>query len=231
VKTLWTVLSVLAVANLLALLGLVGWLKSSDRLDASRVRQIREVFKETLTQQKSREEEAKAKAEAEQKAAEEQAKAARPPVTAADTLELKLEQSKADQERMDALRRDAKILQDTLKRERAQLDADKAAFLKEKAEFEQARKVVAQTEGNAQFKKALATLEGLKPDKIKATLQQLIDAKDVDQAVAYLNAMQERTRARVIDEFIKSDPKVATDLLERLRTRGMIASVPEAPPG
>jgi len=90
---------------------------------------------------------------------------------------------------------------------------------------------VAETEGNAQFKKALATLEGLKPDKAKAALQELINGKQVDQAVAYLNAMQERMRTKVIDEFITADPKVATDLLERLRTRGMIARAPEAPPG
>lgn len=229
-KAIWTILSVLAVANLLALLGLVGWLKSTDRLDNSRIRQIREVFKETLAQQKAREDDAKAKADAEQKAAEEKAKAALPPVTAADTLELKLEQSKVDQERMEALRRDVKILQDTIKRERTQLDIDKAAFAKETAAFDQARKVVAQTEGAAQFKKALGTLEGLKPDQIKTALQQLIDGKQEDQAVAYLNAMEERTRAKVMQAFITGDPKVATDLLERLRTRGLIARVPEAPP-
>ena len=48
---------------------------------------------------------------------------------------------------------------------------------------------------------------------------------------AYLNAMQERTRTKVLDEFIKSDPKVATDLLERLRTRGIAARAPETMPG
>jgi hypothetical protein len=89
--------------------------------------------------------------------------------------------------------------------------------------------VVAQTEGNAQFRKALATLEGLKPDKVKLTLQQLLDQGEADQVVAYLNAMQERTRTKVLDEFIKSDPKVATDLLERLRTRGLIARASEKP--
>lgn len=230
-RTIWTILSVLAVANLLALLGLVGWLKSTDRLDTGRVRQIREVFKETLSQQRAREEDAKAKTEADQKAAEEKAKAAAPPVTAADTLELKLQESKADEERLEAIKRDVKIMQDTLKRERAQLDADKATLQKERAEFEQARKIVAETEGNAQFKKALATLEGLKPDQIKLALQQLIDQKNEDQAVAYLNAMQERTRSKVVQAFIDADPKVATALLERLRTRGLMARAPENPPG
>lgn len=230
-RTLWLVLSVMAVANLLALLGLVGWLKATDRLDMTRAQEVRRLFGETLAEQKAREEEARAKAEAEKLAALESERAQRPPVPASDALELKLEQSTADQERAEALRREARLIQDTLRRERAQLDAEWAALKKAKAEFEQARKIVAQTEGAAQFRKALATLEGLKPDKAKLALQQLIDAQEVDQVVSYLNAMQERTRTKVIEEFIKADPKVATDLLERLRTRGLVARVPEAPPG
>jgi hypothetical protein len=228
-KTIWTVLAVIAVANMLALLGLVGWLQSSDRLDMTRVAEVRRLFVETTAERRSREDEEKAKAEAEQKTAAERAKEGQPPLTAGDALALRLEQSKLDHERMQALRREVQLLQETLRRERSQLDAERAALQKDKNEFEQAREAVAKTEGNAQFKKALATLEGLKPDKAKTALQQLLDQKQADQVVAYLNAMQERIRTKVIDEFIKSDPKVATDLLERLRTRGLLARGPERP--
>ena len=62
-RTLWTALSVLAVANALALAGFIGWLKATDRLDSARVAQVRTVFTKTLTQEKSEEEEAKAKAQ------------------------------------------------------------------------------------------------------------------------------------------------------------------------
>lgn len=230
-KTIWTMLSVLAVANLLALVAFTGWLRSTGRIDVSRVRQVRQMFTETLAQQRTREDEAKVQAEAQEKAAAQKAKESLPPIAAADALTLKLEQGKADQERLESLKREVQILRETLQRERNQLDADKAAFKKDQDEFERARHSVAQTEGNAQFKKALATLEGLKPDKAKTTLQQLIDAKQVEQVVSYLNAMQERTRTKVMDEFIKSDPKVATDLLERLRTRGLAARAPESTPG
>ena len=230
-KAIWTILAVIAVANMLALLGLVGWLKSSDRLDMARVAEVRRLFVETTAQRKTREEDDKAKAEAEQKAAAELAKQGQPPLAAADVLAAKLEQSKLDQERLQSLRREVQLLQETLRRERTQLDADRQAFLKERADFEKARQAVVQTEGNAQFKKALATIEGLKPDKAKTALQELLDLKQVDQVVAYLNAMQERSRTKIIDEFIKSDPKVATDLLERLRTRGMLARGPETAPG
>lgn len=230
-KTIWTVLSVLAVANLLGLLAFAAWLGGTDRLDVSRVREIRAVLTQTLTQQREAEAKTKAQEEAEQKAAEEAAQRALPPVTASDTLQLKLEQSKADLERVEAMRREVRILQETLRRERQALDDDRAALDKARADFERARRVVAETEGNAQFKKTLATYEGLKPDKAKAALQELIGQKQIDQVVAYLNAMQERTRTKVIDQFIADDPKVATDLLERLRLRGQLASAPEGPPG
>jgi hypothetical protein len=230
-RTLWTILSVMAVANALALAGFLGWLKATDRLDSARVAHVRLTFVKTIAQQKAEEEEAKAKAAAEQKAAEEKAKEGQTPVSASDVLRVKLEQGQADQERAEALKRETQVLRETLQRDRAQLETDRAALKKERDDFERARKLVADTEGNAQFKKVLATLEGLKPDKAKTTLQELIDQKQVDQVVAYLNAMQERSRTKVIDEFVKADPKVATDLLERLRTRGLAARAPENSPG
>jgi hypothetical protein len=45
----------------------------------------------------------------------------------------------------------------------------------------------------------------------------------LELVVAYLNAMQDRTRSKVIGEFLKDDPTLASDLLERLRQRGQIA--------
>jgi hypothetical protein len=225
-KTLWTALSVLAVANLLAMIGLVGWLRASHRLDVARLREVRQILAETAEQRLAREDAAKAEAEALKRAEQERARAAIPPVPAEGILQIKLEQSQADQARQDNLRREAQILQETLARERRALDADKAALARERAEFERARQLVMETEGNAQFKKTLGTLEALKPDKARAMLQVLIDGQQMDQVVAYLNAMQERTRTKLINEFAQTDPKVATDLLERLRQRGIRAAVP-----
>jgi hypothetical protein len=220
-KKLWTVLSVIAVANLFAIGGLVAFLKFTGRLDAARVREVRQLFSETAAQRKAKEEEAKTKAEADAKIAKDDAKIGTPPVAASDSLDLKLQQSQIDITRLESLKREVQILQETLGRQKARLDDDRRNLEKEKLDFHQARDVVAKAESDTQFKKALATLEGLKADKAKTTLQTLIDQKQVDQVVSYLNAMQERTRTKVIDEFVKSDPKVATDLLERLRTRGL----------
>lgn len=229
-KTLWSVLSVIAIANLLALLGIVGYLKMSDRLDAQRVRELRQLFNETGSQRKAKEEEAKSQAEKDAAAEKENAKKGTAPVTAGDALEFKLQQSQVDLARIESLKRDVQVLQETLARQKKALDDDRATLDKERRDFDQAREVVRKNEGDVQFKKALATLEGLKADKAKSTLQTLIDQKQVDQVVSYLNAMQERSRTKVIDEFIKADPKVATDLLERLRTRGVSVAGVGGPP-
>jgi hypothetical protein len=226
-KTLWTILSVLAVANLIALIGIGGWLGASKRLDMVRMREVRHLLSETSAQRIAREDAERAKAADEKRVAAERASAQVTPIGAEGALQLKLDESQADQARVEGLRREVQIMQETLRRERRALDDERAALEKAKADFEEARRQVAQTEGNAQFKKTLATYEGLKPDKAKTALQTLIAGQQTAQVVAYLNAMQERTRTKIIDEFIKDDPKVATDLLERIRTRGMLPSGPE----
>jgi len=229
-KTIWSVLSVAAVANLLALVGIVLYLNSTGRLDAERMREMRVLLSETTAQRAAKAALAKEQAERDAKIGLEQAKVGTPPVTGADALLLKQEQSQIDMARLEMMRRDVEMLRDTLRRERTALDDQKVAFEKERKDFQQAREVVIKTESDEQFRKALATIEGLKADKAKATLQTMIDQQQVDQVVSYLDAMQERTRTKVMDEFVKADPKVAADLLERLRTRGVsVAGLGDSP--
>jgi hypothetical protein len=51
-----------------------------------------------------------------------------------------------------------------------------------------------------------------------------VDNTGTDQVVAYLNAMEDRTRTKIITEFQKQDPALAAELLERLRTRATLAA-------
>lgn len=220
-KTLWLVISAVALANLLATAGFIAWLGTSDRLDRGRVTRIRSMLAETVTAETARTAEDAARAAEEAKSAEARAKEATLPVTSAELLQAKIERSQVDDERLDRMRKEAQNLQTLLANERAKLDEERKAFLAEKAAFEDMRKKIAETESNAQFKKALTTYEGLKPDQAKSGLAELLKRSETEQVVAYLNAMQDRTRTKVITEFLKDDPKTAADLLERLRTRGM----------
>ncbi len=229
-KAIWNAISIIAIANLIAIVGLVGWLKTSDRLDASRLREVRQLFSKTVSQVKAEEEQAKAAAEVQKKHEIEAAKAGAVPASAADKLDMRLVLSQADAARLEATKRDVDILRDTLARERTRLDADRRDFEQTKSAWEKARQDALAKEQDEQFKKTLGTLEALKPEKAKSTLQELIAKNQKDQAVAYLNAMQDRTRTKIIDEFIKADPKLAADLLERVRTLGQIAQAPRGAP-
>lgn len=229
-KSLWTALAVLAVANLLALLGVAGWLGATGRVDVQRLRDVRALFSKTVAAERAEEAAAKAAEEAEIKLAAEKAKEGTPPVRAEEQLAIRIRESSADQVRLEGVRRDVQVLRDTLERERLALDEERTRFAADRKAWDDMRRQITQQEQDEQFKKTLTTLEGLKPDKSKQTLDQLIRAGNKDQVVAYLNAMQDRTRTKVVDEFIKTDPKLASDLLERLRTRGQIAQGPEAAP-
>lgn len=252
-KSLWNAICVIAIANLLALGGVVGWLRSSDRINMDRVRELRVMLAKTITQQHADEEQAKAATEAEKKKSEADAKSRRVPLTASEQLAARLEATELDEQRLkgmrsevDALQRTLREAQDKVKTERAALDADKAAF-------EAAKKSYAETTKNEQFQKTLAVLQSVKPAEARSILSELMGGaaapaassgatapaasatagtpsipptpnKGREQVVAYLDAMEAKSRTKVLTEFLKSDPKLAAELLEDLRQRGQVAS-------
>ncbi len=236
-RTLWNILSVIAIANLLALVGFVGWLRMSDRISVERVRDLREVISETLSDKHAREAAAKAAEEAAALAAAEKARHENEPVRAAELLRIKLEAGEADQERLNKWRREVDDLKATLQRDLDRLDAARKALEDEQANFDARKKKIAEEEGSAMFKKTLATYEGVKSAVAASMMMQLLrpnggsgplDVAGTDTAVSYLNAMEDRTRTKIITEFQKQDPALAAELLERLRTRATLAVGPGA---
>lgn len=236
-KSVWMMLSTLAVANLLALLGFVGFLQATDRLDPARVERVRRILTETRSEEAARLATEQADAEAERLAGEEAAKAAIPPRTAAQKLDERSQAEEADRQRHERVRREVDDLRRSLQRERAAVDEARARLSADQAEFDAMRTKIAAVEGDAQFRKALGVYEAIKPAEAKAALQEVlmpgggvVSPDGLDQVIAYLNAMQERVRTKIVQEFVKDDPKVAADLLEHLRTRGLEARGPEDPP-
>jgi len=173
-KTILNVIVVLAIANLLAIGGFVGWLRSSDRLNWARAGEIRKLLSKTITDEKTEAQAAAAKAEADKKAAAEAAKAARPPLTAEERLSARIEATKQDEERINRLHREVEDLQRGLAAERSAIDADKAAFAAQKKAFEDTVKQTQSDLADAQFQKSLTVLTTLKPAQSATILQQLI---------------------------------------------------------
>lgn len=270
-KTLWLALSVIAIANMLAFLAFVGWLKMTDRLDGGRVQAVRQLLSKTITDEKAENDAQVQKAEAEKAAAAEAEKKGRPPLTAQEQLNERLQASEIDEQRMKAMRASIETLRaplqaerDALAKERAALEADKAAF--------DAIVLAANTRAkDEQFKKTVAVVDSLKSTDAQQVLMEIMKGEDAEastrraadraagasdlranagaeaaaapaanpsgitptgmgRALDYLNAMQPRARSKVMTEFTKTDPKLAGELLERLRTYGQVPTGSENPP-
>ena len=224
IRGLWTIITVLALANMLAMLGFAGWLVGTGRLDAERFNEIREKLGETVEAEAARLEQEDREAALEAEAAKEEKRALIPPITAAERLRNEESAREVDRQRLERLAREVRDLKSTLGRERRLLDERIGTFEEEKAQFEAMRSRIREIEGQDQFQKAVSHLQAQRPDTARDILQAMMAGGDTDQAVAYLNAMGGRQAAKIIGAF--EDPAVAADLLERLRTRGTEASAP-----
>lgn len=224
IRAIWTIVTTLALANLLAILGFALWLGVSGRLSMDRVEQIRVMLQETVQDETARLEQEAEEAELAETAALEAEKAKKPPISAEDRLALQSQHDAIMQQNLERTRRTLEDMRRTLEREREALDKDIAAFVQERDAFEAMRARIADIEGDEQFQKALTLYQSLQPKDAAATLKELYERGDTEQVVAYLNAMESRKASKIVAEF---EPPVAADLLERLRTRGLVAAAPE----
>lgn len=226
-KTLLTAVIVIAIANLLAGLGFVGWLGATDRLSKDRFNRIREILGDTVTSenQKALSEKAKSEQAIADKAAAE--KAALPPKSAVEAIGDDRVSTEIRQQQFLRLRDELKQLQLQLDRRQADLDLAKRAIDDREKKYQQRLAESGKALASEQFKQALGALEAQEPADARKVLQSIIDSPaGKEQAISYLAAMSSRNRAAVLTEFIQSDEKLAADLLEQLRTRGAAPSSP-----
>lgn len=268
-KTLWLALSVLAIANLLALLGFVGWLKMSDRLDSDRLKAVRTILAKTITDEKSETDEAARKEAAAKAEAEEAIRKGRPPLTATEQLYARLEATEIDEQKLKAMVSSIETLRAPLQAERDSLARERAALERDKVEFQAVVDAANVRTKDDQFKKTVAVMDSLKAIDARRVLSEIMRGADaavsaqnaaeraasadlvangsaetaavsapvaggpsaagVDRALDYLNAMSPRTRSKVVAEFVKDDPSLAGELLERLRTYGQVPIGTEKP--
>ncbi len=244
-RRIWNIVAVFAIANLLGLAGFVGWLVAGDRLDLERARQIRAMLGETISEQRAREEAEQAARDQAQEDRDDEGLA----LSSAELVSMRLERIEVDRERRARLQAEAEALREALARQEALLAQERERFESERKAFEEQIAKIRATDGDRQFKKAVKVLDGMKPREAAALIKAIIGGMDpladgsvpgdgaeegtddaqamrqrgVDLAVSYINAMQERTRLKLLSELAKSEPDLAADLLERLRTRGLPA--------
>lgn len=252
-KALWNILSVVAVANLIALASFLLWLKATDRLDAGRATALRAVLSRTLTEERAEADKIAAEeAVAAEAAAQAQAQS-RPPQTAMEALAARDLATELDIQRAQRLREEISELQARLSRELNQVQRERSALDAARASFAATVGAAQARLDDEQFQKTLGVLVALKPAQSAALLQQMLSTTEVAfapvsaaespvappaqstasssesgiaQVVHYLDAMDEKARVRVMTEFARTDPRLATDLLHRLRTLATLANGP-----
>lgn len=218
-KNLTRIVGVLSFVNLLALLGLAGWLMSQGRIDRDRVLEVAAILGEPAEARAER-------IEAEEKAAN--AVPDREPPTDGDIRDTELrnrdriEMTQTDLERLERLRREVRDLQAHLRQQRQMLDRDRADFEQDVAEFHAMRDRLYAIDGAEYFRKSLEVFSGMKPADVRPVFNAMILEGKTEEVISYLAAFEERHRAKVMTEFVKGgEVELAADLLESLRTRGL----------
>ena len=240
----WTVVSVLALANLFGIASFVGWLGASGRLDRERFEAVRELLGESQAEREARiAAEAAAEEAQQQKMAELEERVQMlmtSPMTAEELVSLQQEAAMAADQRMTRAMRSLDDLRNLLAQERAQTDRLGEAIELQRAAFEARIAERDSLLGQEQFRTAVDTLQGQRAPAAANMLMALWDGQaappqgDLDgQAIVveYLRAMEGRQRNKIIAEFERNDPSLAAVLLERLRTDGVTAEVADAAAG
>jgi hypothetical protein len=227
-RKLWNTVSFIAVVNLVAIVMFGGWLWRSDRLDVDRIRAVRDMIATTISADAAAAAEVEAADEQKEQAASEAALVADPALpSGAQIRQASLREERSAQ----ALRRvqdSAGQRLDELQRRADRLDAREEALLARQAAWEEALALQADEDVESQFQKTVALYEALAGPQAKRMLVELVAVGQVDQAVAYLDAMNRRAAAKTLKSLKTGEEnKLATDLLERLRTLGIDTEIAE----
>lgn len=220
-KTLWSATAFIAVVNLLAILGGIGFLAATDRLDGDRVREVRAVLAPT------RAEAAAAKAEAEAAAAAEEAaelaaeRRANPPLSPEATLAERTRDGASDRRLVNLVRQESRERREELLALRAEIDRERQDFEAEKAAWEARRADDADALADAQFQKTVRLFGAMKPKDVRARIVAMDGRGERDVAVRILDALAIRQAAKVLAEFkSEEEARLASDLLTGLRELG-----------
>lgn len=229
-KTLWNTLSFLALVNLFALVIVVAWLWQSGRLTPERAQDIRAMLSTTVAQASEEADRLATEAEAARLLAEAEAMRQHPPADSATQI---AQIALVHQQSVDARHRledERRMLAQQLDQATAAMEAQAAALRREQSASSDGRATDAQKRGEEQFLRAVRQLEQVPAKQAKKILETLVAEKNTDQAVAYLDAMNPRAAAKVLREFkADGDIPLATELLERLRTRGVTEAMTSSP--
>ena len=229
-KRLITALNFVALVNLLAMIGFVGWLWQSGRVSEGRIHAVRQIFSPTVADSEEVEAERLAAAREQMYADREREMAENPLPPAATGIAMADHETVQASQAARRMEDKAHQLLNQLERRENELRDQEARFDDRRLAWERATKEDRQRKKDEQFQKTVRLYESIPPKQARNLLLVLVQDGNPQQAVAYIDAMNPRIAAKIIRE-LKSDAesRLATDLLERLRVFGLEADAAQEP--
>ncbi len=220
-KALWPAIAIIAVANLITLLGFIGFLRFSDRLNRDRLHAIRAILATTITQEQQQ-------AEADEKAAQAQTAIAQKQAETDQAnagAEVRNEQfrtvEQGQREIMDRARGDQQAIFQLLALRLAEVERREAELARREKDVTETIERDRRLARDAQFQKALSLLAGLKPDALKAKIDVYLADERYDLVVDLLQALPARSASRLLALYASdTENRMAAELLLRLKDRG-----------
>lgn len=220
-KSLWSAVSIVAIANLLAILGFVGFLAATDRLDRARLNRIRDILAVTISDEQ-------AAAQAQQEAAEQEAARAKREAetdVANAGVESREAQFRSIAQTQDEIlrraRRDLQAIEQLIALRLAEVERREVELAAREAAVAQAIERDAALARDEQFRKTVTLLSGLKAEDLKAKIDVYLSDGLYDFVVDLLVALPARSASKLLSLYAgESENRLAAELLLRLRERG-----------
>lgn len=219
-------IKILAIANLLAVIGFIGWLFASGRVNGERLQRVREIFHPTIAEEQTQVAETEAKAAEQIKLVEEEKRLLETPMPRTEqVISVERFQQRAALAVRSLQDEQRRLLQDLSSREQGVTEREES-LAKRKVDWETSIAEEKERQTKEQFRKAVRLLEAAPPKQGKEWILELVKSNREDQAVSYLDAMNPAKSAALLKAFKgEGEAKVATDLLERLRQLGLESEI------
>lgn len=224
---LWNICAFIALANLVALIGLLVWMATTGRIDSDRVDRVRALFAQPVEVERLADEAQRQAEELEREASLEAGSMVALPASSRWPIDsftkIQMERQRMERRFRDQLQRDS---QEILQAEQ-QLNAERNAFELKKAEYELMQQQARVQQESADFKQAVKDLESMPSKSAKNLIVETCATgpEGIDLALRWMKGMRQGTRATIIASMKSEEElKLASSLLKSL-------AVPSAPGG
>jgi flagellar motility protein MotE (MotC chaperone) len=224
-KKLASFISVLCIINVLMLLGLGGYLWTTNRLNKPKVQTIADMIRHPGAPEGLRAKVYDIMTPATAPGTQTRPQTANPspnrggltglePATAQERIDYLQKVLEEERLRLENESQKLRQQQDLLVQKQAQLDLDRKTLAEQKKAFEQSLAATTTQSDAAGFQKSLDLFAELKPKQVK----DLLTPMSVDQIARYLAAMEPDRAAKIIAEFKSSEEKtLLNQVLDKVR--------------